>query len=207
MKNAVGTAKRILSTVVTVLLLCILVLAMVQRISGATPGIGGFHLMQILTGSMEPEIMTGDAVLVRECSAADVKIGDVICYKSRTGEMSGKMITHKVIEGPYEKDGETWLRTKGTANDVADDPIRAEQVYGIVVCRLTLIGKLYSFFCTVPGLIVIVLPIVLIMIGEIRSMIRVAREEVAEAAAEAKTEAVAMAAAEAKPEEKEQQKE
>jgi len=171
MEKTGGLIKRILSGSITVILLLLLATAMVQKISGNPPGFFGYHMMNVLTGSMEPEIMTGDAILVRECGADEVKLGDVVCYRGTSGVMTGRMITHKVVAAPYECDGEIWLQTQGTANLVPDDPIKGEQVYGKVVCRLLLIGKIYSFFCTVPGLIIVTVPILWMIFDGIKDII------------------------------------
>jgi len=176
-KETIKKIKGILSGLLTVFLIIILSVSVVQKILGKTPGLFGYHFMYVLTGSMEPEISAGDAILVKECTADSVKLDDVICYRAESGEMAGKMITHKVIRETYKVDGETFLQTQGTANITADDPIRADQVYGKVVTKLVILGMLFRFFCTVPGLICVSGLIIWMMVGEIRNIYKAAKEE------------------------------
>ena len=87
----------------------------------------GFRTYSILSGSMEPEINTGDLAIVKSVDAEDVKVGDIITFK-----YEGKVVTHRVVE----KNEEGFI-TKGDNNNTNDTEIvRGED----------LIGKVY-FIC------------------------------------------------------------
>jgi len=180
MKKTWNIAKRILSGLITAMLLLILVSSMVQKMSGKAPGVLGYHIMYVMTGSMEPEIMAGDSVFVKECAADQVALGDVICYEGTEGVMAGKMVTHRVVVAPHEENGQLWLQTQGDANAAPDSPITGDRVYGVVIGKSSLVGMLFKFFCTVPGLLTIAAPIVWMMVDEIRHMIKISREEIKE---------------------------
>ena len=171
MKKTGKCIRQIMSGAVTAALILILASVLWQKMTGEVPGLFGFHLMYVMTGSMSPEIEAGDAVLVRKAEADSLRLGDVICYYGTEGAMADQLITHKVIRTVYEENGERYLQTQGVANARADEPIGTGRVFGKVVLRLRLIGKLYRFFCTVPGLIAVLLPIVIMMISEIRQMV------------------------------------
>jgi len=81
----------------------------------------------IVTGSMEPAIKPGDIVLVKKINGEDVKINDVIVYRS------GKInITHRVIK--IENIEGKKYQTQGDANGVPDaDLVLPEQVRGKVI--------------------------------------------------------------------------
>ena len=53
----------------------------------------GFRTYSILSGSMEPEINTGDLAIVKSIDAEDVKVGEIITFK-----YEGKVVTHRVVE-------------------------------------------------------------------------------------------------------------
>lgn len=189
-KKAIKLIGRILSGILTAVLVLILVVVMQQKLTGNVPGLFGYHLMYVLTGSMSPELEAGDSILVKKADAETLQVGDVICYYGTSGEMAGQLITHKVIRAPYEEDGKRFLQTKGVANPVADEPIETSQVFGKVVFRLRLLGKLYKYFCTVPGLITVLTPIAVMMVLEIRSMVLCVKEDIAESTEEAKRKAL-----------------
>lgn len=91
------------------------------------PGVFGVKPVIVLSGSMEPEIMTGDLIFLHKTDTADLKEGDVICYLT-----SGKAVTHRITKVTTGEDGELRFITQGDANNVEDRlPVRAEQVEGI----------------------------------------------------------------------------
>lgn len=91
------------------------------------PGVFGVKPVIVLSGSMEPEIMTGDLIFLHKTDTADLEEGDVICYLT-----SGKAVTHRITKVTTGEDGELRFITQGDANNVEDRlPVRAEQVEGI----------------------------------------------------------------------------
>lgn len=86
--------------------------------------------MIVISGSMEPGIMTGDLLVDRWASTETVEVGDVLSLPS---EFTGKLVTHRVISiapvdadraaivGVDLSDGPRWeVRMQGDANDEAD---------------------------------------------------------------------------------------
>lgn len=64
-----------------------------------------------MSGSMEPEIMTGSICFVNtKADYDDIDVGDVIAYEKSSG-----LVTHRVIAI-----SESGFETKGDANDVSD---------------------------------------------------------------------------------------
>lgn len=96
----------------------------------------------ILTGSMEPEIMPGDIILVKKIGIDEVDVGDVIMFNN--GE--GIYITHRIIEKSDET-GDVLLVTKGDNNSGADGgSINSSQLKGKVIAIVPYIGKATLFF-------------------------------------------------------------
>lgn len=100
----------------------------------------------VLTGSMEPSISPGDYITVRKVDVNSLKVGDIITFK-----MGDSIITHmiKSIEGEQ-------IITKGTANNVVDDPITKEDVLGKYLFKISKMGYVMSYLSTPSGLILIV---------------------------------------------------
>ncbi len=90
----------------------------------------GYSLFEVQTGSMHGTIEAGDWIIIK--STKDVKIGDIITYRS-----GNDYITHRIIEsyrGTYV--------TKGDANNTADEPIDQRQIIGKVAKKLSGFGLL-----------------------------------------------------------------
>ena len=51
----------------------------------------------IISGSMEPIIKVHDAVITKRCTEDDIKIGDVVTYRSLESAYYGILITHRVV--------------------------------------------------------------------------------------------------------------
>lgn len=170
----INKIKNILLTVILVLLVIVVVASVFIKATGNTPSIGGYMLFRVATGSMEPEIMIGDVILVKEPSDySAIAVGDVVTYESRFGVTAGRPVTHKVIKAPYEDNGEWYLQTQGIANDIPDEEINAEQLLGVMVVKIPFLKELYSFFLTPWGLLTIIALIIIAFAGEFVNVVKI----------------------------------
>jgi signal peptidase I len=97
---------------------------------------GTYKVLTVPTGSMNPTIPTGAAILVRSEGVADVARGQVIVFHSPT---TGVLTVHRVVD--VERTGRgTVVRTKGDNNPVADP--WAARLDG---------GTVYRLAAVVPG--------------------------------------------------------
>ena len=81
----------------------------------SAPFLAGYQPTVILSGSMEPAIMTGDIVYIQKVkSFEELKTGDVIAFQR---QMDATPITHRIVE--IDENQQT-LRTKGDSNDSED---------------------------------------------------------------------------------------
>jgi len=103
----------------------------------------------VLTGSMEPEIMPGDIVLVDKASDEkdiyDLQVGDVLNFKR--GDI---VITHRIIEIIEDEAGNVSFRTKGDNNDSPDvEIVKPQDVKGRVIKTIPKVGSpivlMYSY--------------------------------------------------------------
>ena len=73
-------------------------------------------LIMFKTGSMSPTIPTGSVAVVKEVSADEIEIGDVLTV-DREGQLP---VTHRVVEIYPQGPGEALIRMKGDANPDVD---------------------------------------------------------------------------------------
>jgi signal peptidase len=147
--------------------------------------IQGDRLLAVTSGSMAPEIQTGDAVVIRQVtSASQLRLGQIITFYP-TG--SSKLVTHRIValanlvredaagkpilDAQGEPVRDPYVRTKGDANRV-DDPnlTPATSVRGIVREVHTGWGIPLSWAHSPTGrLALFVPPLLLLAFAELRS--------------------------------------
>ena len=111
----------------------------------------------IVSGSMEPIIKVRDAVIVKRATMDNIKVGDVITYRSTDESFYGILITHRVIN-IEDVNGEKVFITKGDHNETIDrTPVHFAQIRGKVVMRVPKIGYLKYFLIDYYGWIIAVL--------------------------------------------------
>lgn len=72
----------------------------------------------VVSGSMEPGIMTGDLLFSTPTDAASLAAGDVITTPS---QLTGKLVTHRIVDiAPTAAPGEFLVHMKGDNNEFAD---------------------------------------------------------------------------------------
>ena len=121
----------------------------VPKFLGMTP-------LVVMSGSMEPAIMPGDVVVIREQAPQKYKLGDIATYMVGT-----TTYTHRIVG---EENGGFLL--KGDNNNVADDIVAGEQFIGKVIFRIPKLGLAILFIKTPPGMVVILILLVLCIYGE-----------------------------------------
>ncbi len=95
------------------------VLAGIGVLSGALWGANAAGLVQplvVISGSMEPGIMTGDLIFATPTPVDDVEVGEVASLPSAR---TGNLVTHRIIE-ITAPDGGYSIRMQGDANDAPD---------------------------------------------------------------------------------------
>lgn len=152
-----------LVTLVAVVVLAAFVVQAVPAVVGADAS------YVVLSGSMEPTISAGDAVVVNSVDPASIERGDVITF-TRGGESTP--VTHRVVEVVEREDGLAF-RTKGDANDAVDAaPVPADNLTGEVWFAIPLVGHVVLFANTPTGLATLVgLPIALFVLNELYTFV------------------------------------
>lgn len=161
-------AGRYLAGGVALLLLVALVAPFV--VYGFPGVIGADASFVVLSGSMEPKIAPGDAVVVDSVRPGNIAVGDVITF-NRDG--ASAPITHRVVEVTGAGADRQFV-TKGDNNEEADaQPVPAANVVGRVVLTIPYIGFVIDFANTEPGyLLFVVVPIGLLILNEAYTFLR-----------------------------------
>ena len=121
----------------------------------------GIRLYHVKSGSMGELLPVGSVCFVSTYSKyEDVKQGDVISFRVS----DDMLVTHRA-----EKITDNGIITKGDANNTEDpDPVTRENYIGKTVFDIPYIGRIFGFFRTIAGKILIaVMFLVLLIMGRI----------------------------------------
>lgn len=122
----------------------------------------------IVSGSMDPTIKVRDAIIIKRYDDQELKVGDIVTYRSEDPYFYGIMITHRIIDIEYAN-GQRQYITKGDHNATRDRlPVKSNQIYGKVVMMIPKIGYIQTFLATSYGwVIAVVIPCLGIIIADI----------------------------------------
>lgn len=128
-----------LGWVLTGIGIVIIALTLVLALFMAAPTLLGWQQMNVLTGSMEPEIPIGSLVYVAPAEPEELAEGDVITFS----QFRGDTVTHRVVRN---RTVEGLLTTKGDANAEEDvEPVPYDRVIGKVVFTLPGAGDVLGY--------------------------------------------------------------
>lgn len=124
-KKRMKRISSIVSGILMILLISVASIVVFTKISGGEPQLFGYQLKTVLSGSMEPGILTGSIIAVKPAEdKTNFKKGDVITFQ----EEENILITHRITE--VVKSGDSVLyRTKGDNNNAEDmNPVLSDNV-------------------------------------------------------------------------------
>jgi signal peptidase I, archaeal type len=107
----------------------------------------GFHMYNVLSGSMEPAIPVGSLLYVRSGDPEQVEDEDIIAFYGSL-EDSG-IITHRVVKNNVVSGTFT---TKGDANDKEDPtPVSYDNYIGRVTLSVPYVGRVLTIMTSLEG--------------------------------------------------------
>lgn len=122
----------------------------------------GYTPLIVMSGSMEPAIMTGDLVIIKHQTASEYEFGDIATYLE-----DDIAYTHRIIS--LENDSAI---LKGDSNDLADNAILKEDLVGKMILRIPKVGLFILFLKTPLGILgLIVIAVLILYLDEIRHAI------------------------------------
>ena len=145
--------KKAISIIIIVILLPILFVNSVIIINSIMnpnkiPSFFGWKPFIVLSGSMESEIFPGDLAIVKDVGINQLKVNDVIAFRSED-----IVVTHRIVEIKNEN-GAIKYKTKGDNNNSQDvGDVLPEQVEGLYKFKISKMGNLAMFMQTPTGII------------------------------------------------------
>jgi signal peptidase len=161
-----------LSTAFDVATVLVAIAVVVPFAIHAMPGlIGADHSFVVVSGSMKPTLSLGDVIVVEEVPPGEIERGDVITYAE--GRAGTPPTTHRVVEIRRTEAGPRFV-TKGDANEEPDpSAIEPDRVIGARSLVIPYVGHVIRFANTTTGfLALVVAPLGLLMLSELRSVLR-----------------------------------
>ncbi len=113
----------------------------------------GYQPIYVLSGSMEPYMMTNSVALTKQVTSMDeINVGDVVTYHIESGEGKLLRITHRIIE----IDGD-FIYTKGDNSPSADGfPLTIENIKAKVLFVVNLTAWIASKWETTTGKVMLI---------------------------------------------------
>ena len=149
---------------------------------------GNYMILSVMSGSMAPTVSTGSVVVVKPIELLQYRVGDIITFKSPDDRAIKDNITHRIYK-IEEKDGTRFFVTKGDANDTPDvDLVKPDKLAGKAYFSIPLLGYLFGYIKTLPGLVLlIIVPATIIIYEEVRKLKSEAKKIVEKRRAERKS--------------------
>lgn len=96
--------------------------------------IGGYSVLEVVSGSMEPAIHIGDMIIIntKESSYSE---NDIVTFL----DVNGSFVTHRIVTINEEE-----MVTKGDFNNTEDEPMKIDKIVGKYVTKIPGAGKLLS---------------------------------------------------------------
>lgn len=128
------------------------------------PSFFGYKTFVIISKSMEPTIMTGDAIFIKEVPENQIRINDIISFHDQ-----GDMNTHRIIQMTKEK-GIINYTTKGDNNKNPDkDRVTYNEVEGVYQFKLNGFGPIADTIKNKATLVVLLIFLILISIHQVNT--------------------------------------
>jgi signal peptidase len=152
-------ARRTLDVLLGMIILLVVAIVVIARV---IPAVTGGATLVVSGGSMEPAIPMGSVVIATPVPAAQLVPGDIVSV--RVGEKQA-VFTHRIVR-LVDREGGTWLETKGDANDEPDPSIiPVTSVIGRVAISVPYAGYAVWLSSTAQGLVFVLALAVLVLAG------------------------------------------
>ncbi len=160
-----------LSVIVFLIFVCSLISLSLSFISkkNRVPVLFGYGVFTVTSGSMSPELVEGDVIVVKSVAADTLSIGDIITFYSTDPSIYGQPNTHRITAVGTDM-GEYVFTTKGDANDIEDRyTVYGSDIIGKLKYKPVLLSKLLNALDNkAVFLFGLVFPIVIVIFLEIK---------------------------------------
>ena len=162
----IQTIGRVISSILYIILIPIIIFNFTLIIKSfmypnETPDFFGYKSFVIVSGSMEPTIMTGDAILVKQVPESEIEEKDIISF--RQGQTN---VTHRIV-AITEENGIKSYTTKGDNNHIEDkEKITYQQIEGKYQFKINQFGIVIEILKSKITLIVLMIMVIFVYIGK-----------------------------------------
>lgn len=156
-KNRNEKIKKIISIFIYIIIIPIIVINITLIVKSfikpnKIPDFIGYKNFVIVSESMEPTIMVGDAIFVKKVPEKEIKINDIISFHD--GECIN---THRIV-GVSEENGIKMYRTKGDNNRGEDkEKVSYDQIEGKYLFKINNFGNLIKVLQSKVTLAILIL--------------------------------------------------
>lgn len=160
LKKLLSILPKLLYDILIIFCVILIVVVVWQRITDSNRSIYGYRLFRIVSGSMVPEFNIDEVVVCKEVTANTLKIGDVVVYRGRVGELNNKLVMHEIIN-ITNKNGELIFSVKGIQNLLGDPNVSPSQILGKVTFKSSLLTYIYALATHTSSAFIIVMILVI----------------------------------------------
>lgn len=160
LKKILKLSLKILYDILIVFCVLLILVVVWQVVTDNNESIGGYRLFRIISGSMVPEYNVDEVVVCKDTEPENIKIGDVIVYRGKTGELTNRLIMHEVIDKKVVDD-HLIFHVKGIQNTTGDPDVYASQILGVVAHSSKILTWLYHLATSTYSSFVIIVILVI----------------------------------------------
>ncbi len=94
----------------------------------------GYSALIVSSGSMSPELMINDIIVIKECR--DYKINDIVTFTNK----DNCLVTHRIIK----KEGNNYITKGDNNNSIDQEKINIEKIEGKVIGNSKILKFIYN---------------------------------------------------------------
>ena len=133
--------KKLLIIIVTVVLCFLLIFNVynfvsIKILNKDLATFGGFAILEVVSGSMEPTIHVGDLIII-DTKENNYQENDIVTFY----DVDNAFVTHRIISINGKE-----MITKGDNNNTLDEPTKTDKLVGKYIFKISGVGKLLSAF-------------------------------------------------------------
>lgn len=165
MKGTISKILKIIGKVLGIAIIIFAIIILVRVLAFKKYDVFGYRFYLIMSGSMEPTIDVGDAVVTKQIE--NPQVGDVIAF-----ETSNSITVHRIVK-EYTEDNNKLYQTKGDNNNTEDKGLlNKEQIKGKVVIIIPKVGNAILFIQKNIIIILVLIAGIAVVITLIRRLVK-----------------------------------
>ena len=164
----------VLTSIICAVCVVVLVISIVMINSDKVPMILDRAIVNVSSQSMEPTYKKGDLLIIKKTDALKLKVDDVITFVSSDPAIEGMLNTHRIFD-IEDNNGNLTFVTKGDNNYNIDQYKDSQgDIVGKVQAKIPYVGNAISYLQNTKSVyfVVIILPLLVIMLFEVRNVVK-----------------------------------